>query len=88
MLIVLPVGLQMTPEELKELDRLHRDCLTSLNAFIEQAKKTCDLLETIKAFPVDLKARKEIIAQRVRENAAHELYQRARQKLFEAAKWM
>jgi hypothetical protein len=52
-----------------------------------EANKTCKLLTSIKEFPVDLQAKEKILDQRLIENEAQELYQRARLELFTAANW-
>jgi hypothetical protein len=70
-----------------ELESLHVDCGRALGSYIREAGRTCRLLKKIKKFPLSRNARIEILDQRLLENQAHDVYQRARRELFRAAKW-
>ena len=75
----------MQPEP--DLESLHRECMDALQEYIVKANRTCELLEGVTKFPVSLAQRKALLDQRSIENEAHERYQEARRRLFEAAKW-
>ena len=63
------------------------DLHVALRDYMAQANKTCKLLIGINEFPVTMDKRTEILEQRRTENRAHEMYQMARQNLFQAAGW-
>jgi hypothetical protein len=71
----------------EELEALHRTCMRTLKAYMEEANKTCELLNSITSFPVSIETRQAMLRQRVSENHARELYDLARAQLFEAARW-
>jgi hypothetical protein len=52
-----------------------------------EGNRTCRLLTQITSFPISLEDPTAIFEQRRAENEAHERYQSARTKLFEAANW-
>jgi hypothetical protein len=58
-----------------------------LKRYIEEARKTCSILNEIREFPISVEVRKRLMAQRNVENAAHDDYQIARKKLFDVAQW-
>ena len=70
-----------------DLQELHRECMSALRAYIEVAGRSCQLLDEITSFPVSVKQTAAILQQRLAENEAHDRYQIARRKLFEAARW-
>jgi hypothetical protein len=70
-----------------ELDRLTRKCTDSLAYYIEEAKRTCKLLNAITRHPVSEDERKELSIQRSRENRAYIEYHEVRERLFEIAEW-
>jgi hypothetical protein len=53
---------------------------------VAEAQKTCDLLGEHKEGPLNAQERQTILAQRQKENEAHERYQQVRKALIEAAK--
>ena len=55
--------------------------------YIEVAKKTCSLLDQIKSFLIGVDVREAIRRQRVKEKEAQEVYEIARNNLFDAARW-
>jgi hypothetical protein len=74
----------------KSAERLKQSriaCVQALRNYMREADKTCSLLNSIRAFPVPFEKRLAILDQRLRENAAHERYQLAREQLFRLAKW-
>jgi hypothetical protein len=69
--------------------KLREDCTGALRRFVEQAHKTCEILETIKPeFPLAMEDRQRVLQQRQSENLAYEQYQASRNRLFEAARWL
>jgi hypothetical protein len=70
-----------------QLVELQIFCVRALKRYMDEARKSCLILSNVRAFPVSLEMRREILHQRQTENAAHESYQVARKKLFEAAHW-
>ena len=79
-----PVSLSFQNEELQEMNAT---CVRSLRRYIEEAKKTCEILSEARAFPVSLKIREKILRQRQSENDAYNDYLVGRQELFESAQW-
>ena len=72
-----------------ELLKLREDCTGALGRFVEQAKKTCEILETIRSeFPLAVEDRQRVLQQRQSENLAYEQYQVSRNRLFDAARWL
>jgi hypothetical protein len=63
---------------------LHEQCTEALKVFITEAQKTCDLLEKHQHGRLDAKERQAMLAQRQKENEAHEHYQHARKALIDA----
>ena len=72
---------------IQKLQELHALCVRLLRNYIEEAKRSCQLLNEVPEFPVSLEVRKKILEQRRAENAAYERYQIARRNLFKAAQW-
>ena len=77
----------MDDSERETLERLHRECTTSLARFLEEGKEMCRVLSAITTHPVSSAERKAISEQRVKENAAQTAYDSARQALFKRAGW-
>jgi hypothetical protein len=82
-----PKNLLAHTKEWQELQALHSSCVRTLSRYIEEAKRTCHILTTVREFPVSTEVREEIRQQRELENLAYNDYLIARQKLFETAKW-
>jgi hypothetical protein len=77
----------MDDNERETLERLHRDCTTALGKLQEEGKAMCKVLSAVESHPVSSEQRRAIMEQRVKENAAHIAYDRARQALFKRAGW-
>jgi hypothetical protein len=67
---------------IEHLRQLHAECVGALREYIHQAEKTCELLRSIPEFPLSMEHRLAVLEQRLAENAAHDRYQLAREKLF------
>jgi hypothetical protein len=68
--------------------KLREDCSSALRRFVEQANRTCEMLQTIEPkFPLAIADRQRIMEQRQSENLAYEQYQASRRRLFEVARW-
>jgi hypothetical protein len=65
---------------------LHEQCAQALKGYMAEAQKTCDLLGEHREGPLNAQERQTILAQRQKENEAHECYQQVRKALIEAAK--
>jgi hypothetical protein len=65
---------------------LHDRCAKALKVYMREAQKTCDVLGARPVGPRDRAERELILAQRQKENEAHESYQQARRALIDAAK--
>jgi hypothetical protein len=63
---------------------LERECSSTLQTYIDQARKTCSMLRMSKGEPLTADNRK-IMHQRSLENEAHERYMEVRERLFEVA---
>jgi hypothetical protein len=63
---------------------LHEECVKRLKDLIAESNRTCSLLESMTEFPTTAETWRKAVAQRVRENNAHERYQKAREHLFNA----
>lgn len=74
----------MSELDLTEFERLHTDCVNALEAYIEAARGTCRLLEAFKQLNPEPEIHPNVLAQRVRENIALEMYLQAREALFAA----
>jgi hypothetical protein len=77
----------MDDSEREILDRLHHECTAALGKLQEEGKEMCRVLSAIESHPASSEQRRAIMEQRVRENAAHVAYDRARQALFKRAGW-
>ena len=71
----------------EDVEALHRFCVESLSGYIDEARKTCSMLQGIESFPVGNDVRDNVLHQRIAENDAHEFYQIARTNFFNALKW-
>jgi len=69
-----------------DIETLHRICVERLKKLIQEANRTCGLLDKMTSFPISGEAWSEALAQRLAENEAHALYQVARENLFRALK--
>jgi hypothetical protein len=69
-----------------ELVELQTFCVRALNRYMDGPERPADP-HHVRAFPVSLEMRREILHQRQTENAAHESYQVGRKQPFEAAHW-
>jgi hypothetical protein len=69
-----------------DLQKLHRDCLSALRAYIAEASRTCKLLDKVAEFPMSPEQQENLLQQRQFESHAQERYQRARLPLFDAIK--
>jgi hypothetical protein len=61
-------------------------CLTALRGYIEQATRTCSLLESMEQFPLSSDQWLAALEERTSENFAHDLYHSRREHLFQALK--
>jgi hypothetical protein len=77
----------MDDSEREKLERLHRECTSALGELLEEGKEMCRMLSAIESHPASSEQRRAIMEQRVKENAAHIAYDRARQELFKRAGW-
>lgn len=77
----------MDDNERETLERLHRECTAALGKLQEEGKAMCKVLSAVESHPASSDQRRAIMEQRVRENAAHVAYDRARQALFKRAGW-
>lgn len=66
-----------------KLKELHIQCVRALKEYMQQANKTCTLMDAI-VFPITHEQRLAVLEHRMQENAAQERYQIARQHFFEA----
>lgn len=69
-----------------EFLRLHRECTESLQHWIAEANRTCEMLGHCLNQPLTLEERSNLHAQRLRENEAQTIHMKNRQKLFEIAR--
>jgi hypothetical protein len=69
------------------LERLHRECTAALAKLLKEGEEMCRILSAIERHPASHDERREIMEQRVRENAAQRAYDSARQVLFTRAGW-
>jgi len=67
-----------------DIETLHLICVERLKKLIQEANRTCGLLDKMTSFPISHEAWSEALAQRLAENEAHALYQVARENLFRA----
>ena len=65
---------------------LHGECTDSLQVWIQEAIRTCELLGECANPPLSLERRAALQEQRARENAAQNLHMELRQRLFELAR--
>jgi hypothetical protein len=65
-----------------EFEELHKSCTGTLNRYIEEANRTCEMLGECTPEPFGLIPRSGIHEQRLRENAAHQEFQAVRHALF------
>jgi hypothetical protein len=77
----------MNDSERETLDRLHRECTAALGKLQEESHAMCKVLSAIESHPASSEQRRAVMEQRVKENAAHVAYDRARQALFARAGW-
>ena len=68
-----------------DIDTLHRICVE--RKLIQEANRTCGLLDKMTSFPISPEAYSEALTQRIVENEAHALYQVARENLFHALRY-
>jgi PP-loop superfamily ATP-utilizing enzyme len=64
---------------------LQRECSSTLQTYIDQARKTCSMLRMSKGEPLTADNLRKIMHQRSLENEAHERYMEVRERLFEVA---
>ena|SRR5215813_8427800 len=64
-----------------KLQDLHGFGVRSLRRYIEEAEKSCKILENVHSFPISLEVRQKILEQRQSENAAYNDYLVARESL-------
>ena len=77
----------MDDNEREILERLHRECTVALGKLQEESKEMCNVLSAVESHPASSEQRRAIMEQRLKENAAHTAYDRARQELFKRAGW-
>jgi len=77
----------MDDMERQTLERLHRECTVALAKLLKEGEEMCRILSAIERHPASPDERRAITAQRVRENAAQQAYDSARQALFTRAGW-
>jgi len=77
----------MDDAQRKTLEKLHRDCTAALGKLLKEGQEMCRVLSAIESHPVSREERRAILEQRVRENAAQQDYDAARQALFTLAGW-
>jgi hypothetical protein len=70
----------------REFFNRYHYCLAALNAYITDARKICELLESCNGNAANALEQIDLMAQRDRENSSHSDYQRARKRLLHAAK--
>ena len=68
------------------IETLHRICVERLKKLIQEANRTCALLDKMTSFPISREAWLEALSQRLAETEAHALCQVARENLFRALK--
>jgi hypothetical protein len=64
---------------------LERECDSTLQAYIDQARKTCSMLRRSEGEPLNADDLRKIMHQRSVENEAHRRYMELRERLFEVA---
>jgi hypothetical protein len=64
---------------------LKRECNSALQAYTDQARKTCSMLGMSKGEPLGSNDLRKIMQQRSAENEAHRRYMEIRERLFEIA---
>jgi hypothetical protein len=64
---------------------LGRECNSTLQAYIDHARKTCSMLRKAKGEALSAGDLRKIMHQRSLENEAHARYMRIRERLFEVA---
>ena len=70
----------------REFLNRYQDCLAALDAYMTDARRMCDLLESCNGNAANALEQLDLMAQRDRENSSHSDYQRARKRLLHAAK--
>ena len=78
------IGLSAVMDE-QSFFALVRECSDTLNAYMAEAKKTCEMLTDCRGKRLDINDRRRITAQRSAENEMQQKYMRVRERLFEAA---
>lgn len=71
-----------TVKGIKNLCMLREEFLETLENYIQESRKTCDVLNSIDKLPISMKQRLTILDQRQKENRAHERHQVVRERLF------
>jgi hypothetical protein len=66
---------------IREWQQLNEKCALALEDFVQEAKKTCAFLASIKQYPAPFPDRKKISDQRSKENAAYNAYLQLRLQL-------
>jgi len=69
----------------RSLLALERECSSTLQAYIDHARKTCSMLRMSKGEPLSADDLRKIMHQRSLENEAHGRYMEVRERLFEIA---
>jgi hypothetical protein len=77
----------MTDQELRELNRLHRECTAALGEYLKQGTEMCRLLSSITSHPATAQQRQALLMQRIKEHDAHQAYASVREALFNLAGW-
>ena len=67
-----------------DIETVHRIGVEKLKKLIQEANRTCALLDKMTSFAIPHEAWSEALGQSLAENEAHALYQVAREYLFRA----
>jgi hypothetical protein len=71
--------------EKRSLLALERECNSTLQAYVDHARKTCSMLRMSEGEPLSADDLRKIMHQRSLENEAHRQYMEVRERLFEVA---
>ena len=70
--------------ETSGIEDLKDQCTRALREYIQQAQRTCELLESITLLPAPEATRELLTGQRIAENKARVNYDRVRSQFFDA----
>jgi len=69
-----------------EFNELHASCVTALDGYVAEAKKTTEMLAKCTPDPLPIVERVKVTVQEAAENSAHLLYIAAKRLLHDAAR--